>query len=168
MNVYISEFYQESCLSTPKHRMSSLPDYYIIQDGSVTDYRNYISTLPNLDKPAAFGQHPNADISSQIEDSKVLLKTVQSLSTGDSASSGEVSAEDMVTKVAKDMKETIPKPFDIAKIMSVMATRPDPSPLKTVLRQEMERYNKLLTFVHTSLNNVLKGIQGLVVMSMEL
>merc|ERR1711871_307261 len=61
VNVYISEFYQESCLSTPKHRMSSLPDYYIIQDGSVTDYRNYISTLPNLDKPAAFGQHPNAD-----------------------------------------------------------------------------------------------------------
>jgi len=168
VNVYISEFYQEECLSMPKHRMSSLPDYYIIQDGPIEDYRNYINGLPNLDKPAAFGQHPNADISSQIDDSKILLKTVLSLSSGDSGASGDVSDEDKVTKVAKDMKDTVPKPFDIAKIMTAMASRPDPSPLKTVLRQEMERYNKLLEFIHTSLTNVLKGIQGLVVMSAEL
>lgn len=170
VNVYISEFYQEECLSQPKHRMSSLPDYYIIQDGEMNDYRSYISELPNLDKPAAFGQHPNADISSQIDDSKILLKTVLSLSSNseDSGSAGELSEEDIVTKVATNMKNSVPQPYDIVKTMKVLASRPDPSPLKTVLRQEMERYNKLLNFMHASLDNVLRGIQGLVVMSVEL
>ncbi len=33
--------------------------------------QDYITTLPATDRPEAFGQHPNAEISYLIEDSKV-------------------------------------------------------------------------------------------------
>ena len=44
----------------------------------------------------------------------------------------------------------------------------DPSPLNVVLLQEIQRYNALLTVMRTSLVDLNKAIQGLVVMSADL
>lgn len=33
-------------------------------------YRDYINQLPNVDHPEAFGQHTNADIASQIKETR--------------------------------------------------------------------------------------------------
>ena len=49
------------------------------------------------------------------------------------------------------------------KILSV-----DPSPLNVVLLQEIERYNALLDMIRKQLQDLDRGIQGLVVMSNEL
>ena len=43
-----------------------------------------------------------------------------------------------------------------------MEGRADPDPLKVVLIQEVERYNKLLFFVHRTLSDLAKAMQGLV------
>ncbi len=51
-------------------RLSSLPTYYIPKDGSLQSYRDYINQLPNVDHPEAFGQHTNADIASQIKETR--------------------------------------------------------------------------------------------------
>lgn len=51
-------------------RLSSLPTYYIPKDGSIQSYRDYINQLPNVDHPEAFGQHTNADIASQIKETR--------------------------------------------------------------------------------------------------
>ena len=167
LNVYIGEFYSERCLDEPKHRLSDLPEYYIIPDAKLEDYRSYIRELPLVDKPAAFGQHPNADISSQIDDSNVLLRTILSLSAGASSSAGE-SPEAIVLRVSRDLIEKVPQPMVIAEVEKALGPRPDPAPLKSVLMQEVERYTKLLKFVHTSLASLEKGIQGLVVITPEL
>lgn len=52
-------------------RLSSLPTYYIPKDGSMQTYREYINQLPNVDHPEAFGQHTNADIASQIKETRL-------------------------------------------------------------------------------------------------
>lgn len=60
-------------------RLSSLPKYYIPRDGSLQSYKDYIVTLPAIDQPQAFGQHPNADITSLITETRVLCETLMSL-----------------------------------------------------------------------------------------
>jgi len=50
--------------------LSSLSTYYIPKDGSLQTYRDYINQLPHVDHPEAFGQHTNADIASQIKETR--------------------------------------------------------------------------------------------------
>ncbi len=53
-----------------QHRLSSLATYYVPKEGPLQTYREYINQLPNVDHPEAFGQHPNADIASQIKETR--------------------------------------------------------------------------------------------------
>lgn len=76
-------------------RMSSLPTYYVPKDGPLSSYKEYVSMLPNIDHPEAFGQHPNADIASQIQETKHMFDTLLSLQPQITSTSG-VSREDKV------------------------------------------------------------------------
>ena len=77
-------------------RLSSLPTYYIPKDGPLSSYKEYVSMLPNIDHPEAFGQHPNADITSQIQETRMMFDTLLSLQPQISAASGGESREDKV------------------------------------------------------------------------
>lgn len=73
-----------------------MPTYYIPKDGPLAVYREYVSMLPNVDHPEAFGQHSNADIQSQIQETKMMFDTLLSLQpTVSLVGSGE-SREDKV------------------------------------------------------------------------
>ena len=63
------------------------------------------------------------------------------------------------------MKEQIP--LEIKKAAEIGISQSDP-PLKTVLLQELERYNKLLKILRSSLAQLGLGIQGLSVITPEL
>ena len=52
--------------------------------------------LPNVDHPEAFGQHPNADITSQIQETRLMFDTLLGLQPQVSAASGGESREDKV------------------------------------------------------------------------
>ena len=56
----------------PPPRLSTLPHYYIPKDGPLQSYKDYIEQLPAMDRPEAFGQHPNADIASQIRETRCV------------------------------------------------------------------------------------------------
>jgi len=121
--------------------------------------------LPNVDHPEAFGQHPNADITSQIQETRMMFDTLLSLQPQVSSTAGE-SREDKVLDLAANIFKQIPENIDYegtAKILSL-----DPSPLNVVLLQEIQRYNLLLDEIRMSLTDLEKGIQGLVVMTLEL
>lgn len=59
--------------------LSSLSTYYIPRDGPQSSYKEYISHLPATEHPEVFGQHPNADIASQIAETRTLFDTLLSL-----------------------------------------------------------------------------------------
>ena len=68
----LSMYMFEYC-SFPCHpRLSTLPTYYIPKDGPLQTYKEYINQLPNVDHPEAFGQHSNADIASQIKETRYI------------------------------------------------------------------------------------------------
>lgn len=60
-------------------RLSLLSSYYIPRDGPKSSYKDYISMLPPTEDPELFGQHPNADIASQIAETRTLFDTLLSL-----------------------------------------------------------------------------------------
>ena len=45
--------------------------------------------LPNMDHPEAFGQHPNADITSQIQETRMMFETLLSLQPQTASGVGE-------------------------------------------------------------------------------
>jgi len=167
LNSYLNKFYCEEALATPNYPLSPLPTYFIPDNTTLQSFKDYISTLPATDRPEAFGQHPNAEISYLIEDSKVLLDTLLGLQPRVGGSSGAgASREDLVMSIATDLLEQVPQPFNLEEVMHAKAD--DPSALHVVLFQEVERNNALLSLVRRNCAELQRGIKGLVVMSADL
>ena len=68
---YLNKFYCEAALGAAPYLLSPLPTYFIPANGPLASFKDYVAGLPPIDAPEAFGQHPNAEISYLIEDSKV-------------------------------------------------------------------------------------------------
>uniref|UniRef100_A0A3Q0KTZ4 Dynein axonemal heavy chain 2 n=1 Tax=Schistosoma mansoni TaxID=6183 RepID=A0A3Q0KTZ4_SCHMA len=165
LNTYISDYFRDEVLKEPFYKLSSLPYYYIPRDGTLNAYREFVTLLPQIDHPEAFGQHPNADITSQIQETRVLLDTLLSLQPQVSQGTG-VSREEKVLDLIDNLQKQLPEDIDFEGTMKMFAT--DHSPLVVVLLQEIQRYNHLLGLIRNQLLDLSKGIQGLVVMSSEL
>eukprot|EP01107_Rhizomastix_libera_P003543 TRINITY_DN1618_c0_g1_i1.p1 TRINITY_DN1618_c0_g1~~TRINITY_DN1618_c0_g1_i1.p1 ORF type:complete len:3854 (-),score=1122.51 TRINITY_DN1618_c0_g1_i1:31-10566(-) len=168
LSVYIKKFFCNEALQSPQFRLSQLSTYYIPEDGTLQSYRDYIATLPIVDKPEAFGQHGNADIASQIQDANSLLSTLLSLQPRVAVGSGGESREKKVMDVIHDLQKRLPEnPIDMSNILRQKADDPT-NPLLTVLVHEVERYNELLAIIKRSLIDLEKGITGTIVMSADL
>ncbi|XP_058531818.1 dynein axonemal heavy chain 2 isoform X3 [Ochotona princeps] len=167
LTTYINDYFSDQALSTPFYRLSILETYFIPKDGSLASYKEYISLLPGMDPPEAFGQHPNADVASQITEARTLFETLLSLQPQITPTrAGGQSREEKVLELAADIKQKIPEMIDYEGTRKLLAL--DPSPLSVVLLQEIQRYNKLMETILSSLTDLEKGIQGLIVMSTSL
>merc|ERR1712159_240534 len=60
------------------------------------------------------------------------------------------------------------EPFDMYVVDQQLIGRSDPDPLQEVLRQEIDRYNALIRVLNSSVVDLDRGIQGLVVITTEL
>ncbi|TYZ61865.1 hypothetical protein PybrP1_000798 [[Pythium] brassicae (nom. inval.)] len=167
MLVYINQFFAEDVLQVENVPLSDSEYYFVPDDGDLHAYAEYIRQLPLDDPPAAFGQHPNAQIASQIDDGRELVATMLSLQAMGVAEGGKGSDE-KVLSLLQSLKESVPEVFDLASVKAALAARSDPDALKTVLVQELERYNKLLATIRGSVVALEKGIQGSVVITPEL
>lgn len=121
--------------------------------------------MENTDSPSAFGQHVNAEITSQIMDANSLLGDILSLQP-QKTEEGGISKEESVLNMISELKENIPKRVSLAEVKH--KHKKDESPLKVVLIQEIQRYNTLLVLLEKQLELLEQGIKGLVVISPEL
>jgi dynein heavy chain len=167
IQVYIAQFFNPDVTGIQHYPLSELKTYTVPPPATLDTYKNIISDLPMEDDPRAFGQHPNAAIASQISNSLDLLSTLLNLAPTTGGGGGDT-PDEIVLKMARNMKEQIPPPWKLKKAAEIMSSRSDPDPLKTVLLQELERYNKLLTILRSSLAQLELGIQGLSVITPEL
>jgi len=165
VNTYLDTWYCDEALTTENFKLSSLPTYYIPDDGPLQSYKDYIAQLPNFDAPEAFGQHGNADIASQIEDTVELLESILMMQPR-VAGGGGATREELVDEMAKGLLEQVPLPLDLDAI--IKAKMDDQSALHVVLFQEVERYNIMLEGVRRQLADLRKAVKGTVVMTSEL
>eukprot|EP00551_Chaetoceros_affinis_P004894 CAMPEP_0203667706 /NCGR_PEP_ID=MMETSP0090-20130426/4497_1 /ASSEMBLY_ACC=CAM_ASM_001088 /TAXON_ID=426623 /ORGANISM="Chaetoceros affinis, Strain CCMP159" /LENGTH=449 /DNA_ID=CAMNT_0050531953 /DNA_START=216 /DNA_END=1565 /DNA_ORIENTATION=- len=165
LGVYVETFFCEEVMQQNQFLLSDLPEYYVPRDGNLDSYKSYIAQLPHIDDPAAFGQHPNAEISSQIEEANSLLNTLSELRSdrilvgGNDGNTGEL----IISKLDK-----IPGPFDVGQIESYNKRTFDPSAMKTFLLQEVQRYNCLLALLKQTKDDLHMAMKGLIVLSPQL
>ncbi|KAI9004259.1 dynein heavy chain and region D6 of dynein motor-domain-containing protein [Gaertneriomyces semiglobifer] len=162
---YINTLFSNEALQTPQFRVSSLPNYFIPDANDLRSSRDYVASLPAFDKPELFGQHPNADIASQIRESDSMLQSLLSLQPQVSTGPG-MSREDKVLMIAADILRRLPENLDYEGTYKMV--QHEMSPTNVVLLQEIQRYNLLLDQMRRSLSELQKGIKGVVVMSPEL
>ncbi|XP_051578639.1 dynein axonemal heavy chain 2 [Myxocyprinus asiaticus] len=169
LTTYINHYFCPAVIDTSFFKLSSLNSYYVPRDGAQSLYVEFIGQLPALEHPELFGQHPNADIASQITETRTLFHTLLSLqpqvTSTDSSSTGG-SREDKVLELSADVLQKIPGQIDYEGTRKLL--KDDLSPLNVVLMQEIQRYNTLLHTIRLSLLELEKGIKGLVVMSSSL
>ncbi|XP_056156824.1 dynein axonemal heavy chain 2 [Lampris incognitus] len=169
LTTYINAYFCDAAVSQPFFQLSSLLSYYIPRDGPQSSYQEYISQLPPNEHPEVFGQHPNADIASQIAKTHTLFDTLLSLQpqvTSPTAAGTRPGREDKVLELSADVLEKIPALIDYEGTRTLL--QDNSSPLNMVLLQEIQRYNGLLQTIMSSLVDLEKGIKGLMVMSSSL
>ncbi|CAF4716798.1 unnamed protein product [Rotaria socialis] len=166
LNTYIDSYIRNEVVEVMYYKLSSLAYYYMPRDGTFKSYKDFINAMPTTDHPEAFGQHPNADIASQIQESKTLFDTLLMVLPQKTSATVENEVENEVAKATREMLKLMPHEIDIEAVKKYMLI--DASPLSIVLLQEAERYNTLLSNITIALNDLLKSIEGFVVMTVEL
>ena len=168
VNVYLDHFFCEQALDQENFKLSDLPDYYIPSKYDDLDsYLGYIKKLPSVDHPAAFGQNTNAEISCQIEDTNDLIQSIISLQPDLIVSNSE-SSDNLIDRQLAMLQEQVPAPFDLKTVKSSIRAKSDPEALKTVLIQEIARYNSLLLDINNDLTELGKATKGMTMMTPHL
>jgi dynein heavy chain len=141
--------------------------YYAPPAEGVASMLGYVDSLPFDDDHDVFAMHANAEITNRRRVSERLVTTLQN-SVGGGAISG--SGNDAVLQLVHDLLERMPFLNDIATMHeSLLGDQEDENaildPLTVVLKQEVERFRRLLVVLVESLKELEKALRGLVSMS---
>ena len=116
LQTYINQYMNIDAVLTPQYRLSTESAYYIPGvDLTLTAYKDFVNVLPGEDSPLAFGQHPNADIISQIIRSGDLLECLMTLnatvlvkvSGGSGGGENTVSVDKVVLGLADQLEQQV-------------------------------------------------------------
>lgn len=159
---YAPEFLEQ------EHKISPSGAFTCPPDGSRFEYVDFIDKLPLTAAPEVFGLHDNATLTKDQNDTNQLLNSIVDTEGGGGGSGGAAgSKEETILSVAAEIAAKLPENFDMEFAQLKYPVLWEES-MNTVLCQELIRFNNLLGLMRTSLLNVQKAVQGLVVMSSEL
>jgi len=123
--------------------------------------------LPLQDDPEVFGLHQNANITYQRKESNYVVDTILNIQPRVGGSGGGPTPDEMVLVRQKEILETLPELIDKTTGKKELFKEKNgllPS-LTTVLLLEMEKFNRLLKCMESSLKDIEKAIFGFIVMS---
>ncbi|CAG9558495.1 unnamed protein product [Danaus chrysippus] len=142
--------------------------YKVPQTRNLQGYVDYINQLPLTDTPEVFGLHGNADITYQINSAKDILDTILSVQPKEGGSQGGETRESIVYRLAEDMLEKLPKQYIGFEVKEALAKMGAFLPMNIFVRQEIDRIQKVIKTVHTTLCDLKLAIDGTIVMSQGL
>ncbi|XP_970084.2 dynein axonemal heavy chain 12 [Tribolium castaneum] len=130
------------------------------------DFVTHIQNLPHVHPPQVFGLNTNAGITRDMQNSQRLLNSVLK-AYGEIQTGGVGETDKYIMMLCSDILSKLPKPFDQEEAIRRYPVQYSES-MNTVLVQEMDRFNRLLSTIRNSLINMQKAIQGLVSMTPSL
>ncbi|OWR51671.1 putative dynein beta chain ciliary [Danaus plexippus plexippus] len=139
------------------------PQYGLPRRCEYQDYLKHIESVPVNPPPEVYGLHMNAGITRDYSISMALttsLVLVEGAAGGGEGGNTEV----ILTQMATEILSKLPESFDIETAQQKYPVDYNES-MNTVLIQEMQRFNKLLNEIRTSLIDLQKAVKGVIVMS---
>ncbi|XP_078614020.1 dynein axonemal heavy chain 5-like isoform X3 [Branchiostoma floridae x Branchiostoma japonicum] len=142
--------------------------YPIPKCKNIQEYRDYIQSLPLKDTPEVFGLHPNADITYQTSMANSTLGTIVSIQPKESAGGGGETRESVVQRLANEMLEKLPPDYVPHEVKERLRKMGHLAPMNIFLRQEIDRMQRVITLVRTTLTDLNLAIEGTIIMSENL
>lgn len=167
-DVILMTFFQPSIL-VDGYEFSPSGIYHTIPSNTKNPkatFSDYINTFPINPEPEVFGMHDNANITCAQTETYENFDIIVSLQPRVSSGSGK-SREEIIGDTACNIQSNLPCPFNLESVQMKYPVQYNES-MNTVLAQEVERFNRLLEVMLSSLDSLQKGLKGLIVMSSEL
>ncbi|KAF1334347.1 Dynein heavy chain, partial [Globisporangium splendens] len=171
----LDNFYTPDVVSTDAFSVSG--NYHVPRTLAHPQILAYLSALPAFDNPELFGMHENANVTYERNESANMARIILSLEPRDSGSGGNTgmkSNDQRVLDLAASIQETLPPNLSVDDAgpttfkTRVVAGTVVMDSLATVLSQELVKFNTLLDRMRSSLADIQRAINGLIVMSSEL
>ncbi|XP_045502201.1 dynein axonemal heavy chain 10 [Colias croceus] len=133
-------------------------DYVIPPDGEREEYIDFIDTLPLANTPEVFGLHPNAEIGYFSQAVREMWGHLIELQPQTSDSGGTMSRDDFIDMIAVDILNKLPAEYEIWRVRKQFEMNMTPSAV--VLLQELERFNRLIAKMRSTLSLLRKALAG--------
>jgi len=166
LNAILQDFVNPKIVNENNFKLSPSGNYYVPNLETHEEYVEFIKKFPLGQQPEVFGMHENCDITRELKETRELCDAI--LFTQDKSGGGaEKKFETKLAEIAADIFEKLPPDFDLKEALTKYPTAYSES-MNTVLVQEMERFNRLLSVIRSSLLAIQKAVKGLVLMSTDL
>ncbi|XP_043266980.1 dynein axonemal heavy chain 6 [Venturia canescens] len=170
LKTILANFFSPNSLHS-NYAYSPSGTYYSPNLESLEEYRNLIENFPTIEDPEIFGMHENANIAYQLKETKTIIDTILEVQPNVEVGTEGKSSSDIVFGIADTIVERIDVLIDPDTCHPNHLKKDSEgrlASLTTVLLHEVDRYNKLLSKIHVSMENLQRAIKGFVVMSDEL
>lgn len=170
MNAMLKKYFCAE-LMQEGYKFSNSEHYFAPPDGTHKDALHYISTLPLDESPEVFGLHSNANIDYETSLVNNFIDTILLMQPRVSGGKAAATPEQIVNNKTLEFLEKLPETMDWSACHPETKKEIKPGvmiSLGVFVKQEMERFNKLLKEVKKNLNSLVNAIKGTEVMSAKL
>ncbi|KAI5635618.1 dynein heavy chain and region d6 of dynein motor domain-containing protein [Phthorimaea operculella] len=142
--------------------------YIINKFKNIPEYIEAIEKMKTSDPPQAYGLHGNADITYQRNIVQDMLDTILSIQPKESSGGGGETREASVYRQSKEMLAKVPPNFDPYEVKERLRFYGMFGSMVIFLRQEIDRMQKVIALVRTTLKDLLLAIDGTIIMNESL
>ncbi|KAM7369544.1 hypothetical protein PAMP_010861 [Pampus punctatissimus] len=135
---------------------------------TVQDVLQHVEALPLVDSPEVFGLHPNADITYQTNLANETLSTIINIQPKDSGGGAGETREASVQRLANEMLEKLPPDYVPHEVKGQLQKMGPLQPMNIFLRQEVDRMQRVISSVRSTLTDLKLAIDGTIIMSEDL
>ncbi|XP_058453053.1 dynein axonemal heavy chain 8 [Malaya genurostris] len=143
-------------------------EYRIMKFKSLEEYMEAIEQMSLIDPPQVYGLHANADITYQSNTTKEILDTIVSIQPKESSGGGGETREATVARLVNDMLLKVPIPYDPYAVKERLKIMGHLGSMNIFLRQEIDRIQRIILLVRTTLKDLLLAIDGIIIMNEQL